>query len=183
VHVASDMAHAHNVLIRGLNAILQQAPHVPCSTDRGYKAEDVKDLLYYVNSWAKMVHHHHWVEESFIFPEMEKFFNRPGLMSEPQHQHELFFKGIERLEAYSAATKPEEHRWDGADGMKQILDSFSKPLTDHLYAEIDIFLGLKELDSDGLKKTWDKAEAIAKQTGNIGMLVRAKHARAPQDLT
>ncbi|KAI1073753.1 hypothetical protein F5B20DRAFT_494362 [Whalleya microplaca] len=170
VYCASEMAHAHNVIIRGLNAIIQQAPHVAVSIDKGYKAQDVKDLLFYTQSWAKMVHHHHWVEESFIFPKIEEFSGRPGLMDDPKHQHELFHGGMERLLAYSATTKPEEYRWDEPGGMKEIVDSFSKHLTDHLYAEIDVFLGMKDLDGVGLKKTWDQAEEIAKQTGSIGML-------------
>ncbi|KAI1337119.1 hypothetical protein F5Y15DRAFT_408213 [Xylariaceae sp. FL0016] len=170
VHVASEMAHAHNVIIRGLNAIIQQAPHVPCATEKGYVAQDVKDLLFYANAWVKMVNHHHWVEESFIFPEIEKFSGKPGLMSDPKHQHELFHDGMERLAAYSATAKPEEYRWEGQGGMKEIVDSFSKNLTDHLYAEIEVFLAMRDLDSDGLRKTWDQAEKIAQQTGNLGML-------------
>ncbi|KAK6957402.1 hypothetical protein Daesc_000186 [Daldinia eschscholtzii] len=170
VHVASDMAHAHNVIIRGLNAIIQQAPHVPTSTEKGYNVKDVKDLLFYVHSWCKMVGHHHWVEESFIFPEIEKVAGKPGLMDNPHHQHELFHDGMEKLLAYSQATKPEEYRWEGPGGMKEIIDSFSKELTDHLYDEINVFLGLKTMDSTALKKTWDKSEEVAKQAGNIGML-------------
>ncbi|KAI2603747.1 hypothetical protein GGR54DRAFT_633623 [Hypoxylon sp. NC1633] len=170
VHVASDMVHAHNIIIRGLNAIVQQAPNVATSVDEGYNPKDVKDLLFYVKSWTKMVNHHHWTEESFIFPELSKFSGNPGLMDDPHHQHELFHGGMERLLAYSSATKPEEHRWEGPGGMKEIIDSFSKHLTDHLYAEIDVFLGLKDFDSLGLKKIWDQSEEVAKQTGNIGML-------------
>ena len=92
-------------------------------------------------------------------------------MDEPIHQHELFHPGMERLLAYATTTKPDEYRWEGAGGMKEILDSFSTHLTNHLYAEIDVFLGLKDLDSVGLRKTWDRAEGIAKSTGNIGLLV------------
>ncbi|KAI1807131.1 hypothetical protein F4811DRAFT_566995 [Daldinia bambusicola] len=155
---ASDMAHAHNAIIRGLNAIIQQAPHVPPSTEKAYNAQGVKDLLFYVRSWCKMVNHRHWVEESFIFPEIEK------------HQHELFHDGMAKLLAYSQATKPEEYRWDGAGGMREIIDSFSKQLTDHLYDELNVFLGLKTMDSELLRKTWLRAEKVAKQSGNIGIL-------------
>jgi len=165
------MAHAHNVIIRGLNSIVQQAPYVPDSTAaHGYNAKDVKDLLFFVQAWTKMVNHHHWVEESFIFPEIEKFSGKTGIMEEPLHQHELFHPGMERLLAYATTTKPNEYRWEGAGGMKDIIDSFSTYLTDHLHAEIEVFLGLKDLDSVGLRKTWDKAEGIAKSTGNIGLL-------------
>ncbi|KAK5988011.1 hypothetical protein PT974_12147 [Cladobotryum mycophilum] len=170
VHCATEMAHAHNTLIRGLNSIIQQAPHVPIATDAQFKADDVKDLLFYTQSWTKMVNHHHWVEESYVFPEIEKFSGKPGLMDDPKHQHELFHGGMERLLAYASATKPEEYRWEGTGGMKEIIDSFSKQLTDHLYAEIDTFLGMGDLDGAKLKETWSRVEKIAQQSGNLAML-------------
>lgn len=166
------MAHSHNTLLRGLNAILQQAPNVPAATSERFSAQDVKDLLFYVRSWAKMVHHHHWVEESFIFPEIEKFTGRPGFMDQPKHQHELFHDGLEALEKYASDTQPGDYRWEGPGGMGAIIDSFSKELTDHLYEEVDVFLGMSDVDAQGLKETWAKAEKIAQQTGNLAMLVR-----------
>ncbi|KAI0022981.1 hypothetical protein F4780DRAFT_777106 [Xylariomycetidae sp. FL0641] len=153
IDVATEMAHAHNVFIRGLNAIVQQAPHVPSSSDDNYKASDVKDLLFYVHAWVKM-----------------KFSGEVGIMDTPKHEHELFHGGMEKLLAYAAATKPEEYRWEGPGGLKEIIDSFAEHLMSHLYAEVDVLMGLDRLDSTGLRKMWDKAEALAKQTGNLGML-------------
>ncbi|RYP13401.1 hypothetical protein DL767_010759 [Monosporascus sp. MG133] len=170
VHAASEMTNAHNAIIRGLNAIVQQAPHVPIATDEEYSAQDAKDLLFYVQSWVKMVNHHHWVEESFIFPEVERFSGKPGLMAGPRHQHELFHDGMHRLLVYASTTKPENYRWEGPGGMKEIVDSFAHHLVNHLHDEIDVLLSMKDLDSAGLKRIWEQAEVFAKQAGNIGML-------------
>ncbi|KAF2480930.1 hypothetical protein BDY17DRAFT_202700 [Neohortaea acidophila] len=170
LYTASEMTHAHNAVIRGLNAIVQQAPHVPDATDKAYNERDVKDLLFYVKSWTKMVNHHHWVEESFIFPEIEKIPGCSGMTKDPRHQHDLFHPGMDRLLAYAESTKPAEYRWNGDDGMKEIIDSFAQYLTDHLHAEIDVFLGMKDVDSASLRRAWDHGEVVAKQTGNIGML-------------
>ena len=90
-------------------------------------------------------------------------------MDDPRHQHELFHPGMERLLGYCSATTPEEYRCEG--GMKDIIDSFSQELTDHLYAEIELLLKLDSLDSVGLRKVWDEAEKVAQQRGNISMLV------------
>lgn len=174
VYCASEMAHSHNTIIRGLNAILQQAPNVPAAKNDDFVAQDVTDLLFYVKSWAKMVHHHHWVEESYIFPEIERVSNRPGLMDDPKHQHELFHDGLEALLKYASDTPPGDYRWEHPGGMKAIIDSFSKHLTDHLYDEIDVLLGMSDVDSVELRDTWAKAEKIAKQTGNVAMLVRCR---------
>lgn len=159
------MACAHNVIIRGLNAIVQQAPYV-----KAHNRKDVKDLFFYVSSWVKLVEHHHWTEESFIFPELEKFNGRPGSMDGPKLQHELFHGGLERLLVYTQETNTQDYRWDGPGGMKEIVDSFSKNLMDHLYAEVDVFLAMDNVDSLGLREVWDQGEAIAKKAGNLGML-------------
>ncbi|KAF3764674.1 hypothetical protein M406DRAFT_356620 [Cryphonectria parasitica EP155] len=164
------MVHVHNVVIRGLNTILQQAPYVKTSTDTAYSQKDVQDLLFYITSWVKMVEHHHDVEESFIFPEIEKLADRPGLMDDPKHQHELFHGGMVRLLEYTQSTRPQDYRWAGSGGMKEIVDSFSKELTDHLYAEIEVFLSLKDLDSARLRKIWDDGEAIAKKSTTLSNL-------------
>ena len=54
-------------------------------------------IMLYTQSWAKMVNHHHWVEESFIFPELERATGQPGLMDHPKTQHELFHDGRHAL--------------------------------------------------------------------------------------
>ncbi|KAK7744646.1 hypothetical protein SLS53_003533 [Cytospora paraplurivora] len=165
------MTHVHNVIIRGLNSIIQQAPYVKTSTDPTYSQKDVEDFFFYVSCWVKMVEHHHWTEETSIFPEIEKFSGKPGFMDDPKHQHEAFHGGLERLLAYTQSTKPQDYHWDGPGGMKEIVDPFSEPLMHHLYAEIDVFLAMKDLDSTGLRKTWEKGEEIAKQSGNLSMLM------------
>ncbi|KAI1359421.1 hypothetical protein F5Y08DRAFT_79417 [Xylaria arbuscula] len=167
---ASEMAHAHNVFIRSLNAIIQQGPHIPISTHEQYEATDVADFLNYVRCWVKTVHHHHSVEEEFIFPEMARFSGRPGLMDEPRHQHETFQTGLKNLESYSTSTKPEQYQWTGPHGMQQVIDSFSKDLTDHLYAEIQVLLNMGDLSSEEYKKTWARAEVAAKASGNLTLL-------------
>ena len=165
------MAHAHNVILRGLNAIYQQAPHVPTSNTPIYKPRDVKDLLFYVRSWTKTVEHHHDTEETCMFPELAGFAGKPGLMDGPKHQHEEFTPGLDKLLQYATNTKPDAYRWTGRGGMKEIIDGFGASLTKHLNEEIDTILSLGFMDSVGLRKCWDKAEVYAKAQGNIGMLV------------
>ncbi|KAI0146231.1 hypothetical protein GGR57DRAFT_290156 [Xylariaceae sp. FL1272] len=172
VRAATGMTHAHNAIIRGLNAIILQAPNVPSSTDEAYNAKDVTDFLSFVHSWIKMVNHHHSVEETYIFPEMTKFSGDPNLLEGPLHQHSLFQDGVDALLTYVTTTRPESYRWDG--GMRDVVDSFSKHLTDHLYDEIDTFLGLGHLDSEGYRKLWIGVHAAASESANrrqkLGML-------------
>jgi hemerythrin-like domain-containing protein len=165
------MAYSHNCLLRGLNAIIQQAPHIPSSSTPDSNPQDVKDLLFYVESWTKTVDHHHHTEEFTMFPLIEKLANQPGLMSNPKHQHEEFHDGLVKLQEYAVRCGKcvEEYRWSD---MKGSIDSFAPSLIKHLTEEIDVVLDLeKTCDSEGLRKVWEEAEAVAKANGNLGMLV------------
>ena len=72
---------------------------------------------------------------------------------------------------YATEISPENYKWHGAGGMKEIIDGFAPSLTKHLYEEIPIFLDMRRLESTGLRKCWDAAEEVAKAKGKIHMLV------------
>jgi hemerythrin-like domain-containing protein len=165
------MAHSHNCLLRGLNAILQQGPHIPSSAQANHNTQDVKDLLFYVEAWTKTVEHHHRTEETTMFPAIEKLAGIPGLMSGPMHQHEAFHSGLVELQEYAVRMqgKVQEYKWRE---LKGIIDAFAPALHEHLTAEIGVILDLeKSCDSQGLKAVWDEGERVAKANGNLGMLV------------
>lgn len=166
------MAHAHNCLLRGLNSIVLQAPHVPDASKPDYNARDVKDLLKYTEAWVSTVDHHHHTEETCTFPMMAELAKEPDLMKTSQHQHAEFHSGLEKLGVYARTTRLGEYRWDGPAGMKEIIDSFAEIMVHHLHDEIDVLLSLIRLDSHELKKCFDETERVAKAQGNIGMLVR-----------
>ncbi|KAE9380370.1 hypothetical protein N431DRAFT_540002 [Stipitochalara longipes BDJ] len=170
IQSAAEMAHSHNCLLRGLNAILQQGPHIPSSSQSGYNTQDVKDLLFYVEAWTKTVEHHHHTEETNMFPAIEKLAGIPGLMSGPIHQHEAFHSGLVELQEYVVKMKDmvEEYQWSE---MKGIIDRFAPSLYTHLTEEISVVLDLeKSCDSEGLRDVWAEAERVAKASGNLGML-------------
>lgn len=60
---ATGMALAHNMILRGLNSIYQQAPWVEPS--------DTKDFLEYCKLWVQVVTVHHNGEENDFFPYIE----------------------------------------------------------------------------------------------------------------
>lgn len=171
VFAASEMAYSHNCLLRGLNAIVQQAPHIPEAGSPGHSPQDVTDLLYYVEAWTKTVDHHHETEEKVLFPRIEELAGTPGLMEVARGQHEAFHGGLETLHAYATRTGPQpaEYRWQD---LKGIIDGLAPALVAHLTEEIDVLLALEaKCESEGLRKVWKEAEDVAKANGNLGMLV------------
>lgn len=162
---AAGMTRTHNIILRGLNAIIQQGPHVAISTDRDYDPQISNDFLRYVGCWRKMASHHHWVEESFFFPELERYCSQPGRMSGAQHEHELSEESMERPAAYMATTGPEVFRWGGQGGMRRLQDALCEPRVQHLYVEIDVILALKDLDSELVHSLWAQVSAYCATIG------------------
>ena len=127
------LTHIHNCIIRGLNSILLQGPHV----------KDGKDFLFYVHSWCKMVDHHHWVEETYIFPELEKLTGISGFMDRDIRQHQEFHDGLDNLK------RLQQFCWGD---MQQIISTFDSKLLNHLRCELEDLERLQKYDQSELRK-------------------------------
>src|SRR4051812_39434105 len=100
------MSLAHNSILRGLNSIYLQAPHIPSSL--------VPSFLTYCQCWAESMSHHHHAEESFFFPEIERVTGEKGLMTRNVEQHEKFTPGFEKFDEY-VKSKEALERFDGEE--------------------------------------------------------------------
>jgi hemerythrin-like domain-containing protein len=150
LHIACEMACAHNALLRGLNSIYQQCPFVSSPTD-------IKDLLTYTTFWCSWIREHHEGEETLLFPALEEGTGVKGLMEKNVEQHHAFMSGFRELETWVKEVKVEEY--DGGK-LRGIIDQFGEKLTEHLSEEITTLLELKEYDGVGIMKAFgvfDKA--------------------------
>jgi hemerythrin-like domain-containing protein len=73
------MALSHNVIIRGLNSIYRQAPHL--------KPEDHADFITYSKCWSEVLDAHHKAEETSLFPQIEAKTGERGIMEANVEQH------------------------------------------------------------------------------------------------
>lgn len=73
------MALGHNVIIRGLNSIYRQAPHL--------KPEDYADFIAYAKCWSDVLDAHHTAEETSLFPQIEARTGEKGIMEANVEQH------------------------------------------------------------------------------------------------
>ena len=158
------MAHAHNVLIRGLNSVYQQASNVT-------NESDVRDFLSFTNAWIQTVEHHHDTEEATMFPKLAAFTQNPDIMAGNLGQHEAFQGGLHELLDYIGRT---DARAYSATTFKGIVDGFAPALIKHLHEEITTFLALEKYDSQGLLKVWKESEEVAKGAKNPHMFVSRK---------
>ena len=132
--MASKMAHTHNCIIRGINSIFLQAPHVHASVD-------IADLLFFSKVWCDWVAHHHRLEEEHMFPQWEHLIGKPSFMQQNIEQHNAFEPGLNRLHEYATRTDPTNF---DAEILRNIINDFATVLQRHLSDEIETLLALQE---------------------------------------
>jgi hemerythrin-like domain-containing protein len=153
--MAREMTHIHNMILRSLNSIYQQAPYV-------HELEDIKDLLQFTKLWHDNLEHHHDTEEKIFFPDLEKLTGKVGIMDGNIEQHQAFEPGLIVVGKYATETLPQNY---DAEHLRAIIDSFAPILAEHLHDEIDTLMGLKEYPSASLMKAWQRSGDYAKSTG------------------
>ncbi|KAK5057624.1 hypothetical protein LTR84_011624 [Exophiala bonariae] len=155
VEAASSMAVFHNLLLRSLNTIYLQAPHV--------KDGDKKAFVGYAYCWYDAIDAHHTGEEQEFFPWIEEAAGEKGIMDANVEQHKIFEKGIKEYGSYLRSLKGKEKTFSG-DHMRSIINSFGPPLHQHLSDEIPSLLALRKYgDKIHLNELWDK-QSIGKFT-------------------
>jgi hemerythrin-like domain-containing protein len=163
---AIEMAAVHNVLIRGLNSIYLQAPHI-------HQPADIADLLLYISSWGSVVHHHHALEERLFFPVIDALAKEKGveenLMNANIDQHHLFEPKFEETLVWVKEVKEGRQKFD-AKVLLELIDGFAPVLTQHLHDEIDTLMKLEKLDGVKVKQALD---AIGKEGAKTADPVRA----------
>ncbi|CAK7210093.1 hypothetical protein SCUCBS95973_000675 [Sporothrix curviconia] len=150
--VATEMACVHNCLIRGINAIYLQAPHI--------QPADQKAFLNFASLWGKMISLHHTEEEAIFFPGIEKIAGEPGIMSGNVEQHHLFHDGLEQFVAYVQACLEGKEAYDGK-ALVGIIDSFGAVLTEHLVDEIKVLMDLRKYGTEQFKEYPAITKALA----------------------
>jgi hemerythrin-like domain-containing protein len=159
VYIANEMAFAHNAMIRGINSIFNQAPHV-------HKTEDIADFLFFVRSWANWVGHHHHLEETLMFSSFEEVMDKPGFLQANVEQHRAFEPGLKQLQAFANDTKPKDYKFETLQG---IIQDFASGFQQHLHDEIPTLLAMRPYDSDALLEVYKKCEAVAGKQEKVTM--------------
>ncbi|KAK1058244.1 hypothetical protein LTR74_013530 [Friedmanniomyces endolithicus] len=164
-YVATQMALAHNGILRGLNSIYLQAPYMPRDG-----SNDVKDFLTYCSCWCESMHHHHEAEEGEFFPNIERISGVEGLMSRNVEQHRAFTPGFDEFQTYAKTCAVKDY-----DGQKvrNLIDSFAEPLTKHLHEEIDTLRALDKYDSESVRQAYQRLEKILMATDNVQPAARS----------
>lgn len=161
--MAVEMAHAHNLFLRGLNSIYLQAPNV-------HSPKDAQDLFIFCQAWILSLEHHHGVEEKRLFPGLETVTGKPAMCEKEKVHHEFLHKSLALFQKYVEDTRPEDYRWDD---LKAVLDAFAPRLMTHLNDEIPMILTLNDFEDKAvLVKIWKETEDEAKAFKHPRIFVR-----------
>jgi len=130
------MAGAHGVITEGLDVIWKTVDKVP--------QDDETNFLGYALQVVEFVEHHHWYEETIMFPMMA-----PEWTSSAIEEHTLFAKYLEEFEHYLHAVLGLEKNAAGKavasknakvpyekEKLKEIMRNLVGPLYSHLKKEI-----------------------------------------------
>ncbi|KAF2034083.1 hypothetical protein EK21DRAFT_43314, partial [Setomelanomma holmii] len=114
-YVASKMAIVHDCIIRALNSIYLQAPHIPASEYPNF-------IAYSLAAYRGLCAHHAGEEEMFS-PELERLTGEQGLMDENVDGHRRFHNALGEWDAWLEAYQKNEQRFD-AERCIRMMDSF-----------------------------------------------------------
>jgi hemerythrin superfamily protein len=112
-----------------------QAPHI--------KHADEKAFCQYMRHWCQFLHIHHSGEEDTLFPEIEALAGEKGLMDANVEQHYAFHGGLHEFFEYVEACCAGSEKYSGQK-VVEMIDSFGKPLMEHLADEIPTLAGLRK---------------------------------------
>ncbi|PMD50073.1 uncharacterized protein K444DRAFT_638277 [Hyaloscypha bicolor E] len=155
--VADDMANTHNVIIRQMNSMYLQAPHVKLEADQ-------LDLCQYAVFFQESLHHHHELEETRLFPDVEKITGEAGIMEQNVVQHHEFLPALETFGQYAQACLDKKKSFDASQFIG-LMDTFAPKLSTHLEDEIKTLRGLGKYKDNvkEIKKAYMALAADAQQ--------------------
>lgn len=153
------MALAHNGILRGLNSIYIQAPHIPRDD-----LVAIKDFLIYCQCWSESMHHHHDCEEEIFFPSIVQIAGVQDIMDRNIEQHRSFTPGFDLFQEYARTCLPKDY--DGAK-LRSLVEGFAEPLTRHLHDEIDTLRALDAYDSERVRQAYKRLEKSLMATDNV----------------
>ncbi|OIW24587.1 hemerythrin HHE cation binding domain-containing protein [Coniochaeta ligniaria NRRL 30616] len=164
-HCASEMACVHNLMVRGLNAIYLQAPHI--------KPADEKAFVNFIRIWHQLLHAHHSGEEDHFFPILEAMAGEKGMMEANVEQHHAFHDPLHAFHEYIEAVAAGKDKYDGQK-IVGLIDAFGPMLMQHLADEIPTIQGLRKYGdkmADLQKKFDDEGEENMKKFGLTGLTI------------
>lgn len=131
------MSQIHNTILRGLNAVYNQALGV----QRHGSKKDIAHFLVYNQCMFEFLHHHHDNEEDIFFPQLVKLAGDNHLFDLELDEHKQFTAGAEEYKKYIYGVRPEEFE---GEKLVKLIEAFGDILHKHLVSEVEMLLSMSE---------------------------------------
>ncbi|GJJ11175.1 hypothetical protein Clacol_005407 [Clathrus columnatus] len=154
--LAWNMTVAHAIIKAGYESVWQHLENPPI--------HDLDNFISYCICWTEFVQGHHDVEESYLFPHLEKKID----LSHEKEQHEAIDKGMDKVAAHLQEAKANHAKFD-AGHIREVMASFKDVLFAHLDEEIvDIRAErLKAFSEEELKEMVLGLETESRKRGGL----------------
>jgi hypothetical protein len=151
VSMAQQMALAHNVILRSMNASINQCLYVLPGTVEAH------DFMKFNQSVFEVLKLHHDVEEEYMFQEIERLTGVPGLMDQNLQEHKDFQDGLGQFRKYVFGTSADNY--DGQT-LKALLEACGGTVEKHLHDKIPTLLNLQKYDAS-------RVQVVANELGHF----------------
>lgn len=158
--VATEIAQIHNVMIRGVNSMLIQAPFISRPTD-------IKDFTDYCLTLCVLIHEHYNTEEVLTFPLIEDATGIPGIMDKNVVQHESFLPMLYHFKNHLTQMKLVVRKYDTMKFVAH-LNAFSGLMVQHLSDEVKMLVDMEKYPIDW-KPVNDRTTKHAVETAEKAM--------------
>jgi hemerythrin-like domain-containing protein len=152
------MTIVHNMMIRTLNAIYLQAPHI--------KPGDEIAFCNFTYQWWRFLHAHHTGEETHFFPAAERLSGEKGIMEVNVGQHHAFHDALDAFGDHVRECAAGTRKFNGKE-IVAMLDGFAPLLVTHLNQEIPTILGLEKYGEEKMAEL-EKISAAEAQEVIVG---------------
>ncbi|KAI1381050.1 hypothetical protein F4677DRAFT_209951 [Hypoxylon crocopeplum] len=151
LHIANELAHTHNAMLRGLNVLYLQAPYV-------HQEADIADLLFLAQVWSGWILDHHVLKENAMLPGFEVALSlapgsltsttRLGVESEEDDVREKADKSLDLLlqhvHSYATETLSQPSTYSPST-LQTLLLVLASSLVPHLHAQIPLLVQMRDL--------------------------------------
>ncbi|KAF2965521.1 hypothetical protein GQX73_g8038 [Xylaria multiplex] len=151
LHIANEIAHIHNAMLRGLNSIYLQAPHVR-------ESQDIADLLFLTQSWSTWLLDHHHLKENTMLPgpsaapfHLDRDITPTATIKgkekdgDAEDEETISFL-LHRVYAYASATHKDPQAYN-ATTLEGLLVALADSLVPHLTRQVGVLASMRELCS------------------------------------
>ncbi|KAI0434428.1 hypothetical protein F5Y09DRAFT_252366 [Xylaria sp. FL1042] len=174
LYIANEISHIHNAMLRGLNSIYLQTPHVR-------QEQDIADLLFLTQSWSTWLLDHHHLKENTMLPSFEaalgvsagtltlpspsatsritygdtttrtvKGKEKDGYRKEEggeergEEEEETISFLLHRVYAYASATHKDPQAYNAAT-LQGLLSTLAETLVPHLTRQVGLLASMQEM--------------------------------------